>query len=438
MKIRSLFPYDLFGRTILIILLPVLLGQLFATYIFFDRHWIRMTERLAMGVAGELAAAAEQIDEAKQRDRAVDTIKQQMATHLGVLITFAPGETGEGLELDPGDRKSFEDTLAHAVAEKVRRPFKLDMRNDKEVYVQIKLLHGVLSAQVPRNRLYDSSAYIFVLWMNGLSLVFFMISALFLRNQIRPIRKLAVAAERMGKGGDAPSFKPTGAREVRQATEAFFNMRDRIKRQVQQRTVMLAGVSHDLRTPLTRMKLQLALMEGEDADALRSDVDAMGRMIDGYLAFARGESEEPSQYLDVVPLLTTLAENQRRAGGNIVLEAPSSLSAYIKPNAISRAIQNIVDNAAKYARTAKLTAWRDEHNGCIAIQIDDDGPGIPVANYEEVFRPFYRIDASRNASSGGVGLGLSIAQDVILAHGGTISLAQSHMGGLRVLIHLPL
>ncbi len=439
-KPRNLMPRGLFGRAVLIIMLPILLLQGASTYIFFDRHWTRMTERLAYAVAGEVAAVSDQIEGAPKDKDTIEILKALMATHLDMLFTYSPKIKNETLLTDAGDGPGLTDTLSRAIVDQVRRPFMVNVDMDhKKIDVFVQLRDGLLQVSMPQRRMYDSSGYIFVLWLNGLALTFFLISLFFMRNQIRPIRRLAVAAERFGKGINVQAFKPTGAREVRRATEAFFNMKERITRTVQQRTAMLGGISHDLRTPLTRMKLQLEMMgKNPDTVALREDIDDMEAMVEGYLAFMRGEGDESAQALDVVPILQRLALNTQRQGFPVIMNTPASLILEIRPNALERALTNFVENARKYATRTEITLWADDHNGWAGLTIDDDGPGIEPANYEDVFKPFFRLEGSRSKKTGGLGLGMAIAQDIILSHGGRVLLDRAPIGGLRVVIHLPL
>lgn len=439
-RLRDLAPYGLFGRTVLIILLPVLLVQALSTYIFFDRHWTRMTERLAYAVAGEIAAMSDQIEAAPSDRETFETLKKLMAKHLDMLATYNKGQQGENLLTEADDGPGLEDTLSRALVSQVRRPYHVDVNLDrKRIDVEVQLKDGLLQMSMTQRRMYDSSGYIFVLWLNGLALFFFLIAIVFMRNQIRPIRKLAIAAERFGKGMNVQSFKPTGAREIRRATEAFFSMKDRITRSVAQRTAMLGGVSHDLRTPLTRMKLQLEMMgKNPDTQALRDDIEDMEAMVEGYLAFMRGEGDEAAQPVDLVALLERIAGNARRQGFAVTLEGPKSLVLELRPVALERALNNFVENSRKYAHTATISVSPDEHSAWAAIIIDDDGPGIPPENYDDVFKPFHRLETSRSRKTGGIGLGMAIAQDVILGHGGRVMLDRSPMGGLRVIVHLPL
>lgn len=273
--------------------------------------------------------------------------------------------------------------------------------------------------------------------MIGASLILLAIAILFMRNQIRPIRRLAIAAERFGKGQGVPTgFKPEGAKEVRQAAQAFLDMHERIRRQMEQRTTMLAGISHDLRTPLTRMKLQTAMMgDSPDVDALKTDIQDMERMIAAYLDFVRGEGEEQNEYCDLHEILQRVVMNAKRQEIEIEFDVKGDLSLSVRPVAFERCLNNIISNAKKYANSRVWIAARRLHE-IIEITVDDDGKGVPEEKMNDVFRPFYRVEASRNLT-GGVGLGLPIAQDIVHSHGGKIWLEKSNRGGLRVVIHLP-
>ena len=272
--------------------------------------------------------------------------------------------------------------------------------------------------------------------MVGTSLILFVVAMLFMRNQVRPIRRLAAAAESLGKGRDVPDFRPSGATEVRQAAAAFLEMRDRIKRQITQRTDLLSGVSHDLRTPLTRMKLQLAMLEdSSETDELKSDISEMEKMIEGYLAFARGEGGEVPSSVNLAALLREVVEGARRNGAAIEFETKGELDVTVRPDAFKRCLMNLIANAALYGDRLEIQATR--RRDAIEITIDDNGPGIPEDLRKEVFRPFFRIDSSRNPETGGVGLGLTIARDVMHGHGGDITLADSPTGGLRAALRLP-
>ena len=294
----------------------------------------------------------------------------------------------------------------------------------------------MLSVGVPRNRLYSSTTYIFVMWMLGSSLVLLAVATVFLRNQVKSLRRLAEAADSFGKGRPVPSFKVEGAVEVRRAAIAFMTMRDRLQRQVRQRTQMLAGVSHDLRTPLTRMKLALEILGNDPAVAeLKSDVAEMEHMVHGYLDFVRGEGTEASVETDISLLIEDLAADLRRGGTPLTVTSPAEFVMPVRPNALRRCLGNLIGNARRHASHVWLTGTVVADG--IDILVDDDGPGIPPANRARAFRPFVRLDASRNPLTGGVGLGLTIARDVARSHGGDVRLETSPQGGLRARVHLP-
>lgn len=293
----------------------------------------------------------------------------------------------------------------------------------------------MLEIAVPRDRLYTSMVFVVLSWMVGTALITLAIAMLFLRNQVRSLRRLATAAEAFGRGVDVPSFRPQGATEVRQAAAAFLNMRQRIQRQIAQRTEMLAGISHDLRTPLTRMRLELELMPDDDETrGLKADVAEMLNMVEAYLSFARGEGDEQAQLTDVMRLVGDVVAGARREGIEIALAGPETLDIPARPDSLRRCLANLVGNAARHGGHVWVTVTAGRS---IDIIIDDDGPGIPEASREAVFQPFFRLDTSRNAETGGSGLGLTIARDTMLSHGGALTLETSPQGGLRARCSLP-
>jgi two-component system osmolarity sensor histidine kinase EnvZ len=326
--------------------------------------------------------------------------------------------------------------LGAALTERVRRPFQLDWDTDpRAVLIRVQLVDGVLDVLAPRKRLYAGTIYLFVLWLVGSSMLFFGIAALFMRNQMRALRRLGGAAEAFGLGRDLGPIKPEGASEIRQAATAFNRMQERIRRFLSQRTELLAGVSHDLRTPLTRLRLNVALLESHpalanDAVDMEADIAEMDRMIEGYLAFARGEGTEQAQPTDLGLVLEDVANNARRAGSDVALDPPRGMVLPLRPDAIRRAVTNLVDNARRHARHVTLAAHRASQRA-VEIIVDDDGPGIPLALRESVFRPF------ASGANGGTGLGLTIARDIARAHGGEIMLEDSPAGGLRARLVLP-
>lgn len=439
LSIKTFLPRTLFGRSLLIMVTPVLLMQVIAAYIFFDRHWSKMTERLAYAVAGEIAIVASRV-EIDPKPEHIRDISATVAQNLGLLISYHPGQVLDGQPPDHKTPSIITRKLSAALQEQVRRPYTINPDlNEKWIEIRIGLRDGVLNISSPQRRLFSSTGYIFLLWMIFSSIILLAISILFMRNQIRPIRRLSIAAERIGKGRDIPaSFKPEGAREVRQASQAFIDMHERIKRQLAQRTAMLAGVSHDLRTPLTRLKLQVAMLDHTpDTAAMKSDINDMERMLNAYLDFVRGEGGEASTRTDLREMLDRIVQAARRSGAAIDLQADGDLSVSIRALAFERCINNIVGNARKFADVIHVVARRDMNDDTILMTFDDNGPGIPADQFDEVFKPFVRVEKSRNASTGGVGLGLSIAQDIVHSHGGQIWLEQSPQGGLRVNIRLP-
>jgi two-component system osmolarity sensor histidine kinase EnvZ len=295
-----------------------------------------------------------------------------------------------------------------------------------------------MTIEIPERRLSSPTAPVFLLWMMGSSAVFFAIAVVFLKNQIKPIRRLSVAAESFGKGQEVEGFKPEGALEVRRAAQAFIVMRERIKRQIRQRTEMLAGVSHDLRTPLTRMKLQLALMKPQEGlDELVADVADMELMVEGFLAFARGADGETSEQTDLTDLLEGVVHDARRASGrDIALDLPPACPLVLRPHAMRRCFSNLVSNALRHAKCVRVSV--EEAGTAVFVNIEDDGPGIPENRRAEALRPFVRLEDSRNPDTGGVGLGLTIASDIARSHGGDLSLGiSSALGGLKVMVRLP-
>jgi two-component system osmolarity sensor histidine kinase EnvZ len=432
--VKRILPQTLFGRSLLIIVTPVILLQVVATWIFYDRHWDTMTNRLAYAVGGEIGMVIEQLERDTWVGDRTETLAMAART-MDLIITFEPDAI-----LSPQRQKLsslLERTLGMALDERVRKPFVIDTRVASNwIEIRVQMADGVLSVMSPERRLFSSTTYIFLLWMVGAAMVLFAIAIIFMRNQIRPIRRLAAAADAFGKGRDVTRFKLEGATEVRQAAAAFLVMRERIQRQISQRTEMLAGVSHDLRTPLTRMKIQLELFgDCQEVEDLKVDVIDMEQMIEGYLAFARGEGTEAPVPTDLNRLINEAVGSARRDGAIVDLHLEGEMSLPLRPNSVKRCLANLIGNARRYADHVWVQAGR--RDDAIEITVDDDGPGIPASSHEDVFRPFFRLEGSRNRSTGGVGLGLTIARDVIRSHGGDITLADSPRGGLRAVVRLP-
>ena len=437
-RIKNILPQTLFGRALLIIVTPLILMQAISTFIFFDRHWDTMTRRLAHTLAGDIAFIVDSLTPLpKQLDLNQIFLKADDILHI--RLTYSPEEIlvkKKAFQQWDRVRKSLQDALK----ERVRRPFSIDtIKKDRRIEIKVQLPQGLLNVNVHEKRLYSSTPYIFLMWMIGSSLVLFAIAIIFMRNQIRPIRRLAIAARSFGMGRGSSEIKPSGAKEVRQATQAFRQMRERISRQFAQRTEMLAGVSHDLRTPLTRMKLQIEMLERTpETRELQDDIQEMERMIDGYLTFARGEGSESLSKINLASLIEEIISTERRDGSviNFVNKSKTIKSVTLRPQAIKRAITNLIINSKKYAETVRVELeYNLEH---AVITIDDNGPGIAPEHRDDVFKAFFRLDPSRNTDTGGTGLGLTIAKDIVQSHGGDLLLSEASLGGLRATITLPL
>ncbi len=432
--LKRLLPQSMFGRSLLLIVTPLVLLQLIATWIFYDRHWEAVSYRFSSDVAGDIAIVIDGLR------RTASTTARQRLFERTLRETDLRFSFRAGASLPPSppfDDSILETKLRDAMISHVHRPFRIDDRSRAHwVLVDVQLPQGVLHVDVPLSRLYTPTTYIFILWMVGSSVVLLAVAALFLRNQVKSLRRLAAAAEGFGKGRPVAFTKLEGAREVRQAGAAFMQMRGRIERQIRQRTEMLAGVSHDLRTPLTRMKLALELIPDDPTTAeLKSDVADMERLVNLYLDFARGEGSETPVETDLGLLLEELAATARRDGAALAVAEPPEVIVQVRPNALRRCLGNLIANARQYAGHIWLTSEAAADG--VDILVDDDGPGIPPAERERVFRPFVRLDSSRNPSTGGVGLGLTIARDVARSHGGDVRLEASPHGGLRARVHLP-
>ncbi|PZO01093.1 MAG: two-component sensor histidine kinase [Alphaproteobacteria bacterium] len=434
--LKRRLPTSLWGRSLLIIVIPIMVMQGAVTWAFFDMHWQTVTARLSEGLAGDVAWAVETYqDDPSPQNLAVIADRAERSVQLS--IAFRAGDTLPE-EPEPGPVGVVDRTLEAALAGRLDQPFWFSTtRYPAYVDIQVQQPGGVLRVIAPRERAVATQAHIFVLWLMLATVLLMSVAILFIRNQVRAIERLAEAAEAFGRGELSPRFKPHGAREVRQAATAFLAMRDRIQRHIEQRTALLASVSHDLRTPLTRLRLELALApKFKRASAMQGDLDEMEHMIDEYLAFAKGEAGEAPQPIEIAPLLVAMGEDVRRAGAEVEVIAPPELTASLRPMAIRRALMNLSGNAAAHGEHVRLSA-RALTSGGIEITIEDDGPGIPEAMHDEAFLPFSRLDESRNQNRKGVGLGLAIARDVVRGHGGDITLDRSDLGGLKAVVRLP-
>ncbi|WP_421934702.1 ATP-binding protein [Phenylobacterium sp.] len=434
--IKRSLPTTLFGRSLLIIILPVALMQVAVTWVFFDAHWQAVTSRLSEGLAGDVAWAVESYQDDPTPEsfaRIADRAERSMSLSLAF-------QTGRNLPVGrrPALFAVVDRSLEKALAGRIDQPFWFDTtRYPAYVDIRVQTPQGVMRVLAPRDRAIATQGHIFVLWMTVATLLLTAISILFIRNQVRAIERLASAADDFGRGVEVPFFKPTGAREVRQAAQAFLAMKARIQRHLDQRTALLASVSHDLRTPLTRLKLELALAEPtKRTGEMKRDLSEMEHMIDEYLAFARGEGGEGVEIVRLRGLIEEVSEGAVRAGAQVSVTGEDDLTASVRPNALKRALSNLVMNAAVHGEHIVVNAQARTAGG-VEITVDDDGPGIPEDRYEEAFKAFSRLDESRNQNDKGVGLGLAIARDVARGHGGDVTLARSPMGGLRAIVRLP-
>jgi len=431
-------PKGLFGRALLILLVPVLLIQITVTLVFIERHLDGVTRQMSATIARELRSFASVV-EAQTTPAAIDRTLGELSEGIGYALAYTPGDF-----IDPQARRPFYRIADRAIIETLQRdtghPVSVDTgRSRKTVHVTIQLAEGVLHTALPKRRLTARSPHFLLVWMGVVSVFLIIVAMLFLRNQVRPIRQLVAAAEAFGKGQPAPPFKPAGAEEVRRAALAFITMRLRIERQIAQRTLMLSGVSHDLRTPLTRMRLSLAMLDDEEEAArLTRDVDEMERMVEGFLAFARGDSGETSEPVDLRAILEQIVADEQARGRTVHLDAPGDDATLpLRPDAVRRGLRNVIENAGKYGGGTVRVTLRVEARR-MSVLTEDDGPGVPPDLREEILRPFMRGDAARNQDTGGgTGLGLSIALDVARAHGGDLILSESALGGLAVLVTFP-
>jgi two-component system, OmpR family, osmolarity sensor histidine kinase EnvZ len=409
--------------------------QSVVAFVFMERHWNTVTRRLSAAVTQDIAALID-IYASYPQDPNRATIRRIAADRLALSVDFLP--VSEMPSVGPKPFFSLLDqALSQEISQRIRRPFWIDtVGRSNLVEIRVRLDDTVMRVFAPRSAAYASNSEIFLLWMVGTSLVLLGIAIIFLRNQIKPILRLADAAESFGKGRDVPGFKPRGAREVRRAALAFIEMKRRIERTLEQRTTMLAGVSHDLRTILTRFKLELALLgPGPEIEAMKKDVDEMGRMLEAYLAFARGDAAEQPAPTDMGEFLEELKADAERNGHKTAVVFYGHPIVTVKPASFKRCIGNLVSNAARFASGISITGHRDHR--WLTVTVDDDGPGIPNDMREEVFRPFLRLDDARNQDEVGTGLGLAIARDIARSHGGDITLGDSPMGGLRASVRVP-
>ncbi len=441
-------PRGLFARSLLIVLVPILILQAVMTFVFMDRHWDLVTRRLSDAVGRDVSLIVDLMDTAETPE-ARNAVIRSVARRLEMFLDILP-EDALPAPLEYGRLDILQQSLSRQLGQKIARPVWVDaMRPGKFLEVRVLLADearegrtgeagetgSVLRATIRRSHAYASNSHIFLVWMSVASVVLITLSVLFLRNQIQPIVALSHAAERFGRGLDAPGLRPRGAREVRRAAIAFQQMRARIQRFVEQRTVMLAGVSHDLRTVITRFRLQLALFEDTaEVRELQRDVDEMEAMLEGYLSFVKGGGGEVADETDIAALVEEVVAAQPGEQA-ILVRHDGPREAVVRPQNMRRLVANLVGNACRYGGRVAVATVRGE--ATLALTVDDDGPGIPEAQREEALKPFSRLDSARQQTGGHVGLGLAIAHDIARAHGGDLVLTDGPLGGLRVQVTLP-
>lgn len=435
-RIKKFLPNSLFGRSLIIVVAPMVLLQSVLAFVFLERHWALVTQRMSEAVAREMAAVVALLEthpHESDMQSIIDIASKDLGLRVSVLPEASlPAPTGQPF-FNLLDR-----TLAREINRAVRKPFWIDTVGDSTVIeARILVEDKVVRIFARRSQAYATNSHIFLVWMVGTSLVLLFIAVIFLRNQIRPIQRLAKAAERFGRGHAMTNLDHSGAREVRQASYALAEMGERIERQVEQRTIMLAGVSHDLRTILTRFRLQLAMMEAsEDSRALLEDVDDMEGMLNDYMAFASDNAQEETSVVNLEEMLRSLCEHAQLQNVLCCYAIDGETQIDVRPNAFKRCLVNLVSNACRYGTEIKISAVRKD--GVLSLTVDDNGPGIPQEMREDVFKPFFRLDEARNQDESGTGLGLAIARDIALAHGGDIKLGDSSLGGLRAELIIPL
>ncbi|MCL2714668.1 MAG: ATP-binding protein [Alphaproteobacteria bacterium] len=432
---KGWMPTGLYARALLIMIVPMVVLQSVIAFVFMERHWNTVTRKLSAAVVHDIAALID-VYKSNPRDKDREQIRRIALQRLGMVVDFLSRD-----EMPPPGPKPFfsqiDQTLSIQLSRQIGRPFWIDtVGRSKQVEIRVQLDDAVMRVFADRSAAFASNSEIFLLWMVGTSTILLIVAVLFLRNQIRPILQLANAADSFGKGREVANFRPRGAREVRGAAVAFLEMKSRIERSIEQRTAMLAGVSHDLRTILTRFKLELALIgDSPEFDGMRKDVDDMSIMLEDYLAFARGDSGEQAQPTDMAQALEELRSDAERHGHEASVSFHGLPVVTVKPASFKRCLANLVSNAARHGMTIAISGQRDHRY--LTVTIDDDGPGIPLKMREEAFKPFLRLDNARNQNQGGSGLGLAIARDIARSHGGDITLGDSPMGGLRASVRIP-
>jgi len=433
MLFKAYLPKSLFGRALLIIMLPIVIMQMAVAYFFFNAHWNQVTANLSDSVAADVSVAVQLYKQDPTIERAI-RLDKMLRPNMELSVAL---EENDKLPLATRDAffSNLDKTLRRALANSLSDEFWFDTtRYPNHIDIRVTVDEGVLRFIAARDRVFAPTGFVFIFWLITATVLLSLVSIVFIRNQARPISELADAADAFGRGQDISSYKPSGASEVRLAGQSFLKMRGRIKRHIEQRTTMLAGVSHDLRTPLTRLKLHHAMQQqSNDNDAARQDLRDMESMLDGYLNFARGLTGEESAVIDVKAYIQAIVRKSNFENIEIICE--NEIKALVRAQSFERAIINLLSNATKYGTHCRISVDEDSQN--TYFRIEDDGPGIPLEQRDEAMKVFQRLDTARNQNIEGVGLGLSITRDITQMHGGSLRLDESDMGGVKAVIRLP-
>lgn len=430
---KKFLPKTLFGRTLIIVIAPVVFVQMITTYIFIDRHLEKVTELLARNISLRISQAVDIVLDTPNFQENFQPLRNDIFNHFELIL-----DSNENSGAQPFIKQNllapYGKILAQELERKIPFPFQINVK-DEDILISIQTLRGNIILKEKLKNLAPKTTSLLLWWTVATPFLFLAIAILFMRNQIKPLKRLAEAVDDFGKGRETIDVKPAGSFEVRKLTYAFIAMKERIQRQITQRTEMLAGVSHDLKTPLTRMELQLAMLgDSQSIRDLQQDVREMNKMIEDYLAFAKGEEDGPFEETEILLLLQNIVTLFPGKRISFTRSQPAYVAAY--GLSLKRAFTNIIENALKYASSLWISTYLSYDD--IKIYFEDDGPGIPASKRDAVFRPFYRLEGSRNSETGGSGLGLAITRDIILRHGGTIELKESTQGGLLVMVSLPL
>jgi len=431
MIFKKVIPNSLLGRSIIIIFVPIFLLVIITSVIFYQTSWNIISKRLTQSVVADINVIVKLINQ-DLKNEAVKIAREDFKMKINIQTNSKVDNI-----IFMEQRGILSKRLKQALIE-IKKPFTYDLSNiDMGVKIVIQLDKDLLLVNVDKDRLYSETAFVFLLWMIFASIILLIISYFLMNKQIRPLKRLSIIAETFGRGLDAPELQSAGALEIRQTANAFNQMRTRIKRFLKQRTDMLAGVSHDLRTPLTRMKLQLSLLKDEKAKKeLELDINEMTAMLDSYVSFVRSEAPEPIESIELNKFLKEIIQNINKDNFIISLNERNTIQTSARPLQLKRAFQNIIDNSIRYSNKLNIEISANDE-GC-RILFEDNGPGIPIQNYEDVFKPFFTLDPSRNKLKGESGLGLAITRDIIRSHGGDIKLDKSKFGGLKSIIQLPI